>query len=113
MSFCIVGNAEVPPKEKIIVPNASERDKNVGESLTTDAFSDKSVIMSAKMRTTARAVAVVAPTPTGLQRPNGSVSDSSPGVRKIHPLEQQKAAIERKSTREWPGKCEFLFSRTL
>ena len=69
MSFCIVGNAAVPPKANNIVPNAKENDKNVGESLTAEFFCDKSVIVSANIITTAMDVATVAPIAAGLQVP--------------------------------------------
>ena len=67
MSFCMVGNVLIPPKEKAIVPNAKDNDRNVGWSYSAVCFSDKSVMIEAKIRTAPTTVADVAATATGLK----------------------------------------------
>ena len=67
MSCCVVGNVLIPPKEKAIVPNAKDNDKNVGCSCSAVCFSDKVVIIAAKIRTAPMTVAEVAATATGLK----------------------------------------------
>ena len=68
MSFCMVGKALIPPKTNNIVPKPKENDTKVGGFCIRVCLSDKSVIISANIKTAEIAMIIDAPTAIGLQK---------------------------------------------